>query len=447
VLAEQAPDQLFTPASVQKLIVGAAALHLLGPEYRVSTQVHGSAPDADGTVHGDLLLVGRGDPTWNRLHFEDNPRTPLHLLAAGLWERGVRRVEGDLVVDGSAFPGRETPPDWPVGDLSFRYGAVPSALAVDRNAMPLSMAPGRKVGDPVRVETSAPIELLNLAVTAPAELHGNGTVEFQMQWDRPTIVIRGEFPISEPAFEIQVATPQPLEVFAHELAAALVGKGIEWTGELRVLRTPSEAAAWAAGQGVARDDTLLARLISPPLAEWLDPLLGDSDNWYAEMILRVLALELRGAGRLEFGLDVEREFLTATVGADEAGFDLDDASGLSPFNLLSPRTVVALLQWAMNQDWFPLFEASLANDRQGTLSRSWGQVSGLHAKTGSLTHVQTLAGYDRSLGGEPTVFAVFSNGRAVARRDMKRDILAQIRSWRPIARQLDLAATATAGRE
>mgnify|MGYP002621583203 CR=1 FL=1 len=435
VIAEQASDRLYTPASVQKVLVATAAMHLLGPEYRVATVVRGPQPDDDGRVRGDLTIVGRGDPTWNRNHFERDPRTPLEQLAEALWQRGVRRVQGDLVIDGTAFPGRETPPDWPVGDLSFRYGAVPSALAIDANTVPLSMRPGRRVGDPAIVSTTAPIELYNLAVTAPAQRHGKGTVEFQLRWDRAAIVVRGEFPISEPAFDIRVAAPRPLQLFADAMAEALRRRGIDLDGAVRILDLNQAAAQTA-------DEIVLARLISPAAVEWLEPLLADSDNWYAEMMLRVLGLEIAGAGRLDAGLEVLGDFLVDVVGVDEADFDLDDGSGLSPFNLLAPRAVVSVLRWARQQEWFAGFEVALASDRQGTLSRSWGAVPRLRAKTGSLTHVQTLAGYDYSISGEPIVFAVFSNGRAVPRHEMKRDILAELRRWNQIVTTLDAGVAA-----
>lgn len=114
VLEAAGADRLFTPASVQKLIVGAAVLHYLGPEHRVSTHVSSAAellPIEEGgyRLAGDLVVEGAADPTWNRRHHPQDAHAPLRQLARDLQALGLRRVDGDLVIDASRFPGGATP--------------------------------------------------------------------------------------------------------------------------------------------------------------------------------------------------------------------------------------------------------------------------------------------------------------------------------------------------
>jgi len=99
-------DELFVPGSVLKLVVVATALHHLGLDYRVVTELRPAGRWVEGTLVGDLVWVAAGDPTWNHLLFPDDPHLPLRQMAGRLKDRGLRRVEGDLVIDLSHFPGR-----------------------------------------------------------------------------------------------------------------------------------------------------------------------------------------------------------------------------------------------------------------------------------------------------------------------------------------------------
>jgi D-alanyl-D-alanine carboxypeptidase/D-alanyl-D-alanine-endopeptidase (penicillin-binding protein 4) len=241
-----------------------------------------------------------------------------------------------------------------------------------------------------------------------------------MIWGTPEVIVRGEFPISERPFSIEVAAPDPLRRAGEALRAALAEQGIEVMGALKVTDRPAALAGL--------DE--LASWSSPPLSEWLPEILSDSDNWYAEMLLRGIALRVEGEGRLDLGVDVLTRFLTEVVGVAEGSFEIDDGSGLSPSNLISPRAVVELLRWSLKQEWLPTFVANLANGEQGTLSRTWRSAPPLAAKTGTLRHSQTLAGYLDPASPEPTVFAIFLNHRTESRAQLKKEIVDQLGRWR-----------------
>ena len=426
-LAEENPDVLFTPASVQKLWVATAALHLLGPEHRIVTRIVGPEPRG-GVLPGDLVVEAEGDPTWSRRFFADAPETPALALAQQLRDEGIRRIAGDLVVDVHAFPGRSFPPSRSMGDLAFGFAAPLSALAVDDNAFWVRIAAGSRVGAPGRLERIASagidIELVNRMVTVGAERDGDGTVDFLPLWpsdpsDPGGFLVRGEYPLSEPPYRLELAMPNGDAYAAEVLKTLFEAQGIEIEGGVRV---ETERVY------EYESPRLLARWESPPLAERLVPILTDSRNWHAEMLLRVLARKETGRGRSVDGLGVLREFLEESVGMPPDALVLDDASGISPYNLLTPRAVVKLLDWARRQVWFSQFSAALASRGRGTLE-AWPALPTLRAKTGTLRGSLTLAGYlDRPGATEPIVFAIFLDHRPGERPPQRAEIARWLQS-------------------
>src|SRR5205807_9941301 len=136
-LYEQNADKLFTPASNKKLFTTATALALLGPDYRYRTTVESAgALDSRGELHGDLKLVGRGDPNLSGRvlpYLQKTQRTTPHLLlleqlAEQVAQHGVKQIDGDVVGDDSFFAFERYPDGWSQDDLMWDYGAGVSAL-------------------------------------------------------------------------------------------------------------------------------------------------------------------------------------------------------------------------------------------------------------------------------------------------------------------------------
>lgn len=429
VLAAENAGRLFTPGSVQKLLVCAAALHYLGPEYRVTTTVHGAGARNGGVLAGDLVVAAAGDPTWNARFFAADPRAPIRALARQLRERGLRRVAGDLVIDVGRFPGRGVPPSRPPAEFAYAYGAPTSALAVDESSVAVEIAPGRRPGDPGTVRPlgeAVRIEWDNRIRTVGRERHDRGTVDFLPVWERLAVIVRGEYPVSEPPYRTDVSVPQP-DLFAAEvLREVWHQEGVEIAGRIRLEAMPSGEVLPSGA--VPPSGEVLAVLRSPPLAELLPPILGDSHNWYAEMLLRQLALAVHGEARDDEGLDLVEKLLTEEVGLAEDAFVLDDASGLSPYDLLSPEAVVGLLRYVRRQPWRDLFMASLASPGRGTL-KGWGRLPPLAAKTGTIRHSLALAGYLEPGGREPVVFACFLNHRGEERTELRAEMTAWLQRW------------------
>lgn len=426
VLAQENAERLLTPGSVQKLLVTAAALHHLGPEYRIRTVVMAPGPIQDGVLDGDLVVRAAGDPTWNQRFFDPDPRAPLRALARQLKARGLRQVTDDLVIDTGRFPGRSWPVSRPGSELAFAYGAPTSALAVDESAVRVEIAPGTEVGAPGRLRPLAgatSFDWVNRINTVGRQRHERGTVDFFPTWQGRTVVVRGEYPISEPSYPVPVAVPHPDLYAAEALRAVLVEEGVRIDGKIRI-----EALAPIEAESGSARGLVLTEVFSPPLSRLLPPILRDSHNWYAEMLLRLLAAEVHGEGRDDEGLALVESFLKDEVGLPEDAFVLDDASGLSPYNLLSPEAIVGLLRYVWRQPWREVFVASMASNNQGTL-RAWGSLPALSAKTGTVRQSVAIAGFLDPRSAEPMIFAALLNHRSEERHVLRAELAALLRLW------------------
>ncbi len=418
VLVSSDADRLFKPASVQKLLVAAALLGELGPEHRIVTEVRAAAPPREGVLAGDLVMRGAGDPSVTRRFHAQNPERPLQELAAQLLKVGVRRVEGDLVVDTAAVPGWRYPPSRSASEVAVSLGTPVSALSVDGNTVNVRLAAGERLGVPAVIEGPDGLIIRNRSTTVGEHREGRGSIEFLPIWGSDEIVVRGEYPISEGPIRVNLSHPNPdlqaLRVVRAELEAA----GIAITGGTRV----EDGAATRAG-------VVLAFMQSPPLADLLVPVLTRSDNWLADMLLRQLGLATAGEGRLDLSLDAMAAWLEEEVGVERDSFELEDGSGLGLRNVVTPRTVVAVIAWSYDQPWRASLFSALPGSRTGTLA-SWPPMPSVRAKTGTLEDTVALAGISRR-GRQPVFFAYLQERDSSSRGAQRRRVAAWLSTLAP----------------
>ena len=417
-------DRLFVPASVLKLVTTAAALEHLGSDYRWLTRLTSTAVvDAGGVVDGDLWIVPGADPTWGETVYDGGAAGPLGALADQLRARGVTRVAGDLVVDAGRFPGRPHPTGRPFGDLPYRLGTPATALAVDEATITVRVRPGPSLGAAARVEAPNGIEVVNLTTTVGRDRHGAGTLDFVPVWGTDTLLLRGEYPISEPPFVVDASDPAPRLRAARRLRAALEDAGVAVEGVTR-LGSPTSGVG-----------TMLAELRSRPLADLLEPILTESHNWYADMLALTLAREVAGSGRFDDGVEVIADFATGSPPGDGGpsrapGVWIEDGSGLSAANLVTPETVVRLLTRARARPWWDVLADALATRDSGTLEM-WPQLPPVAAKTGSIRHTVALAGILGPESATPVFFCYFINHHPERPGAARQEIAAALARWDP----------------
>ncbi|HXY51289.1 MAG TPA: D-alanyl-D-alanine carboxypeptidase/D-alanyl-D-alanine-endopeptidase [Terriglobales bacterium] len=430
-------EKLFTPASNTKLFTTAAALALIGPDYRFKTLVATNGTlDKHGRLTGDLLLVGSGDPNLSgrelpydlRTRRNDHPIKVLEDLADGLEQKGVKYVDGDIVADDSRFANERYGEGWSQDDLVWGDGAPVSALTINDNVVFVNILPADRTGERAFVNVTPFADYYrvdNRIITTPA-----GTTRrifFNREPGSTELALWGEMPLDDKGASEALAIEDPA-AFACQLFRSLLEKrGIVVYGrertrhtELAGLATLSVTASAPArgGEGdssrtpAAVDPLVLASHESRPLLDDIRVINKVSQNLHAEILLRVLGREKGAGGTIEGGLEVIRGFL-ARVGIPAEEYAFYDGSGLSRENLVAPHAVVWLLEYAAKQPWGANYrdslpvagvDGSLADRLQSNLTQ--GKVQG---KTGSLGGVKALSGYATTSRGEAVAFSIFSN--------------------------------------
>lgn len=422
-------DKYFTPASNTKLLTTVLALATLGPDYRFRTTLETSGTiDSAGRLRGDLLLVGRGDPDFSnrKMPFDAKnpidgpPDKPLADFADALVAKGLKEIDGDIVADDSYFPYAPYPEGWAVGDVPFYYGAPISAICLDDNSLDLKITPGDHVGAPawITVEPWPGYDVYAYSVTT-------GATDSSAQFDVVEVpgakqfLLRGSIPLGHATIDEPLAMPNPAEYTANVLKELLEARGVKITGEARAQHAPPPAVgmeldppAPAAGTVAQAGPTVLAERDSQPLIEIVRVINKVSQNLHAEILLRTVAKEKAGTGSLSAGLNYEKGFLSA-AGVPDGDVEVDDGSGLSRENIVTPRAMVALLQYVRRQPWGDAFFSTLpVAGIDGTLDnrmKGTAAVGRIEGKTGSVEHTQAISGLATTVRGEHVLFSIFDN--------------------------------------
>jgi serine-type D-Ala-D-Ala carboxypeptidase/endopeptidase (penicillin-binding protein 4) len=416
VLIEVNPDKTFLPASVLKVVTTSTALEKLGPDFKYKTGVYTNGTvEPDGTVDGDLILVGRGDPNLTDPYGELLDKPVFREFAERLQNAGIKRVKGDIVGDDSYFDLKSYGKGWTSRDLKSLYGAPINALSINNNVLWVYANPGKRnkpVGVDVEPRTSY-FRIRNLGVTGGKK--SRRTLNARLISGTRTIVVSGVLPANQ-SYSSFVLLERPAEVAATLLKEELERHGITVKGNVATLHE---------GEVTVNDRmsrTLLAEHQSPALIRALQIINKRSQNLHAEMLLRTLGAEYKGKGTNEDGLEVVREFLVE-AGVDSEKIQLNDGCGLSRDNFITPRFQTSLLQFLSTRPYFDLFMDTLAiSGMDGTLRNrlSANEVRGsIHAKTGTLNGVNTLSGYITTKSGRNLVFSIFANHVGAATRVKK----------------------------
>jgi D-alanyl-D-alanine carboxypeptidase/D-alanyl-D-alanine-endopeptidase (penicillin-binding protein 4) len=422
VLYDLNAGRFFVPASNTKLFTTALGLMRLGPDYRYRTTVlAGRAPDAAGAVP-DLRLVGGGDPNLSAraIPYRTGPITgdPLAAvedLADQLVARGVRRVNGGIIGDDTAYVWAPFPDGWSIDDPLWEYGAPVSALTLNDNAFTLSVRPGERAGDLARVALEPGLEFYRIDNRVRTVAAG-GPRRLQIDREPGSRQLRlwGTLPLGDEGRTTLLGIDDPAAYAASALARALARRGVAISGGVRAEHLfPNQIEDLAKGPVPAPPAGIeLARRESAPLFEDLRITAKVSQNLHAELTLRAVARARRGIGSREAGLEEMRTFLDE-AGIDRAAYNFADGSGLARLNLVTPAAVVQLLRymWASpaRENWSAILpvaagDGTLANRFSGTAA-----AGRIRAKTGSLSHVSALSGYAARAGGGRLAFAILVN--------------------------------------
>jgi serine-type D-Ala-D-Ala carboxypeptidase/endopeptidase (penicillin-binding protein 4) len=405
VLYRRNADLPMAPASNLKLVIAAAAAHHLPGDWRFRTSLLADGEVRDGTLHGDLVLYGRGDPNFSARYF-DTRTAVLEGLADSLRARGIHRIAGAVIADESAWDVDYVHADWNEESRRWWYGAPVGALGFNDNSIDLRVEPGPAVGRPARITpmpSSGFYTLENRTTTVAAgQAH---TATFNRIAGTNRIVATGQVPRGAGVVVRSFAVVDPAGYTGTVFREALERAGIAVADpRVRVVSTRGASAS-------ERAHTLV-EYRSPELPQVIDPILRNSQNWYAEQLAKALGRELRGEGSWDAGLGVAGDFLAEVVGIPRRDFVLRDASGLSARNRITPAALTRLLAYIHHAPEQAMVRESLPEGgRTGSLRNRMAELGPrVRAKTGYIREVNGLSGFVTTESGREVAFAVLANG-------------------------------------
>ena len=399
-------DHLLLPASTMKLYTSASALDRFGPAHQFHTEILRDGTQlADGTIDGDLIFVGAGDPSLSPRYAEWNDGVkPMDAIADLVVAAGIRRVTGDIVGDASAFDDSRVPDGWRARNLQAGYSARVSALSFNENLAHVAVRPG----DRGAVVTFAqPVSGLELRSSVTVRPNARGaSIRVWQDTMADLFRVSGWIGSLSRSRTYQVVVEQPERFTAAAFRAALESRGIVIEGRVRAGEAPASAqrvTAWA----------------SPPLAQLVATMNGESNNHFAELIFKNTARSTGNVGSAAVANESLRTFLSDRVGVSPEGVFAADGSGLSTLDRVTPRSMVALLGYTAMAPWGAVLQASLPvagrTETLRTRMRRTPAQGNLRGKTGTTNEVTSLGGYVTAANGEELAFAFIYNGRELWR--------------------------------
>lgn len=413
---EHEATKLFSPASNCKLYTVALALDQLGGDYRIKTSLYSAAkPNRFGTLRGDLVVYGRGDPCINeRLHSNDIFQA-LEPLVAALTNAGVKRITGDLVGDESFFHGPPYGSGWDCDDLQFYYGAEISALTINDNLLTLTARPDARIGMPCQLSlfpVTSYLVLSNRTETIAAG--GKRDLQCYRPLGENVVFVSGQWPSNDVPHHDYLTVHRPAGLFIALFKEALARHGVKVGGKLRTANWLDRQAAPLDLRGMVE----LGSVESLPLRELAREIHKPSQNLYTDLLLAHLGALAEATNHWskktseEAGVEQLNGFL-AHAGLRPGDVHFEEGSGLSRNNLATPNASVALLKFmsrhaeaAAYRDSLPIagVDGSLKNRMKNTVA-----AGNVHAKTGTLRWANSLSGYVTTAAGEHLAFSIMLN--------------------------------------
>ncbi|WP_077329744.1 D-alanyl-D-alanine carboxypeptidase/D-alanyl-D-alanine endopeptidase [Virgibacillus siamensis] len=415
ILFDQFGDFRLHPASNMKLLTGAAAFETLGTDYQFTTEVLTDGSIKGKTLHGNLYLKGKGDPTLMKQDLDQ--------FAKELKAMGIKNIKGNLIADDSWYDDVRLSQDLNWSDEPFYTGAQVSALTLspnedyDAGTIIVEVYPAEDAGENPEVKVTPNtdyVTIVNKAETVAKD--GRNDISIKREHGSNDIVIEGAIPLDGSRARSWVSVWEPTGYALDVFHKSLQEHGIKLVGNSKVK------------MGATPDDaTVLTSRKSMPLSELYIPFMKLSNNGHAEILTKEMGKVLKGEGSWDEGLRVIEDTV-AEFGMNTETLRLRDGSGMSHKNMLPANGISQLLYAIQDESWFPVFKKSLPLAGMskrfvgGTLRHRMTEEpakGNVRAKTGSLTGMNTLSGYVTTKDGQKLIFSILINNYLGASSNMR----------------------------
>ncbi len=398
-------------ASTMKTVTTGLALITLGPDYKFSTKVGYTGTIKDGVLNGDIHIIGGGDPT---LGSKDTVAFAIDSIF-GVWanaisNKGIKKINGDIVVDDSYFERELMHGSWEWDDFGTYYGSAPSGLSFCENVQYYTLKPGAKVGDKAEVIAEYPtipgLDIVNNVITGEPGT-GDNTI-YYVQDIELFSEYRGTLGVDRGVVDSDNSNRFPQLSCGYHFGEFLKNKGINYSSKIVDIVDLKAADNYV-------EPEVISETFSPELYKIVNVTNRISNNMYAETLLKTIGKEVTGVGSYDSSLVAVRNLLE-DLNVSLTGFKSVDGSGLSRQNYVSTQFLCNYYKMISESTIFAqLFESLPVAGGPGTLrsvlkNESSEVKSKIHAKSGSLSGVRCYAGYVE--GGKESGlvrFAIFLN--------------------------------------
>lgn len=397
-------DKLMMPASDLKLFTTAAGLILLGSDYHFSTNLF-IRGNIDGSIlNGDLIVQGRGDPTISGRFYDNDLYKIYNDWADSLSAYGIDEINGNIIGDDNAFDNNGLGAGWAWDYESYWFAAQSSAVSFNDNCVDLIVTVDKKTKLPkITIQPDTKYVVISNNVI-PVSKDSVSSIDVFRQRGTNLINVFGTIRDGD-SVKTFVTVNNPTQY-----AMVILKKVLEQNG-IKVNGYPTDVNDIS----VPLDYSKLKRVCttySPPLKEIIKVINKNSQNFFAEQLLKTIGLEKQGFGSVDNGVKAENK-LFKDMGINPESMTLVDGSGLSRLDLVTPKQIVTLLNYMYKSKYFIPFFNSLAiagvdgtlGDRlQNTLAQDR-----IRAKSGFLEGVRSLSGYAYTADNEPVAFSIIVN--------------------------------------
>ncbi|MFC1553924.1 D-alanyl-D-alanine carboxypeptidase/D-alanyl-D-alanine-endopeptidase [candidate division KSB1 bacterium] len=409
VIYSQNHHRLFMPASNMKIFTTATALVKLGPEFQYENNILvRGVIDKNGTLTGDLMIKGSGDPTISyRFQDEEGNIRAFKTWISDLKKSGIREIRGNIIGDDNCFDENELGSGWEVDDLQGSYAAPIGGLSFNENNIQVIAQPASTAEEPLVILTEPVKEFLNIRNnTTTLNTSERSAISINRLIGTNDVQIRGNAPVNGRNIRRTISIHNPTMYLLSAFKENLAENGISLTGELIDI---DEITVY---DGFYDDWRVISTDMSPKLSEIIKPLNKNSNNFMAEQLFRTTGYHLSGLGSAGNGAIAVKGILS-DIGVINENIKIYDGSGLSRHSLVTPFQITSILKYMRNHRSYDVFYNSLpVAGVDGTISSRMKNTSAenvVHAKTGTIEFVRALSGYVKSLENEEFIVSILIN--------------------------------------
>jgi D-alanyl-D-alanine carboxypeptidase/D-alanyl-D-alanine-endopeptidase (penicillin-binding protein 4) len=381
-------------ASTLKTITAATAFSILGKDFQFQTTLaYTGNITSDGTLKGNLIIIGSGDPTLGSWRYQNKENTVLTQWVSAIKAVGIKKIEGSIIGDDSVFGTQTTPEGWVWQDIGNYYGAGTSGLAWRENQFDIHLRPGAGTADEVKIIKTVP-ETPYIKIQNELKTGASGTGDRSYAFLPPysnIAYLRGSWGIGISKPGISVALPDPAFDCAYRLQDTLKRLGIQTSQQATTSRLMD-----LNNQPIPVVTQKISTINSPTLSEITYWFLKKSINLYGETLLKTIALKSGKPATTSKGAETEINFWSAK-GIDKSALNIIDGSGLSPGDRITTSAMANILFQAQKENWFPDYYKALP------------EYNGMKIKSGTINDVSAFAGYHTDSAGNKYVVVININ--------------------------------------